>query len=222
MALDSGGPAGSGLPVVRPVGEAAREGLGAWGRRAELAWGVREEGGSPGKTPPRRCSLIGGEPTGMARTSGRGAQRLCRRAPGSRRWARGPVRGELSMWRAKADDGLAVLRWFRDGALCAADGALSRRNPLRQRGKRRGTTLLVGCGSSKQSGSTRSDSAQAHGLKGIAWVGWPIGGILGRSDMGLGRTVKGVGPFTLFLLFTSFPINSGARVLKIQITFLLS
>jgi hypothetical protein len=53
--------------------------------------------------------------------------------------------------RAKADSGLVVLRRFGDGALGATDGAPSRRNPCRHRGKRRGVALLVGCGSSKRS-----------------------------------------------------------------------
>jgi hypothetical protein len=60
------------------------------------------------------------------------------------------ARGELSTWRAKADDGLVVLRWFRDGALSAADGDPSRRNPDQHRGKRHGTTLLIGYGSIKR------------------------------------------------------------------------
>jgi hypothetical protein len=61
--------------------------------------------------------------------------------------------GELSTWRVKADGGLVVLRWFGGGVLCATDGAPSRRNPSRHRGKRRGMALLVGCGKSKQSGA---------------------------------------------------------------------
>jgi hypothetical protein len=61
------------------------------------------------------------------------------------------VGGELSTWRAKANDDLVVLRWFRNGTLSAADGDPSMRNPGRHRGKRCGTALLVGCGSSKRS-----------------------------------------------------------------------
>jgi hypothetical protein len=45
-----------------------------------------------------------------------------------------------------------VFQWFKDGVLSAMDGAPSRSNPDRHRGNRRGTALLVGCGSSKRSG----------------------------------------------------------------------
>jgi hypothetical protein len=68
--------------------------------------------------------------------------------------------GIRSTRRAKADGDLVVLRRFGDGALGAADGAPSRRNPCRHRGKRRGATLLVGCGSSKRSGGAGESKGQ--------------------------------------------------------------
>jgi hypothetical protein len=42
--------------------------------------------------------------------------------------------GKLPAWRAKEDDGLAVLWWFRDSTLGPANGAPSRRNPGWRRG----------------------------------------------------------------------------------------
>jgi hypothetical protein len=63
----------------------------------------------------------------------------------------------------EVDDGLVVLRWFRDGALRAADGAPSRRNPGQHRGKRCGTTLLFGCDSSKRSGGAGESEKAGKG-----------------------------------------------------------
>jgi hypothetical protein len=109
MAHDSGFPAGSNLPVVKPVGEAAREGLGARGGGA-LNWLE----GSERKEAHWGELLHGGTPAGMARTSGRCAQRLSQRALGSRRGARIVeghrimTGGELSMWMAKANGGLPL------------------------------------------------------------------------------------------------------------------
>jgi hypothetical protein len=73
------------------------------------------------------------------------------------------VGGIQSTRRAKADGGLVVLRRFGDGALGAADGAPSRRNPCRHRGKRCGAALLVGCGSSKRSGGAGESEGPGKG-----------------------------------------------------------
>jgi hypothetical protein len=106
MAHDSGGPAGSNLPVVKPVGEAAREGLGArGGGGAELAWGVGEEGGSLGRTPPWRHSSGDGSnewsmrPTVESESTGEPARSSYSwRAPNhDRRWAV-DVEGEGERW----------------------------------------------------------------------------------------------------------------------------
>jgi hypothetical protein len=73
------------------------------------------------------------------------------------------VGGIRSTRRAKADNGLVVLQRFRDGALGAADGDSSRRNPCRHRGKKHGAALLVGCGSSTRSGGAGESEGAGKG-----------------------------------------------------------
>jgi hypothetical protein len=106
--------------------------------------------------------------------------------------------GELSTWRVKADGGLVVLRWFGGGVLCATDGAPSRRNPSRHRGKRRGMALLVGCGKSKQSGAVerervgkgRGEEGKVGFTSALQWIEVRINA--GRHDsMGAGRETVG-------------------------------
>jgi hypothetical protein len=74
----------------------------------------------------------------LARMSGQCARWLSQRAPRSRSEAREggrvPHHGQrravkVEALTVKADDGLGVLRWSRDGALSPADGAPSWRNP---------------------------------------------------------------------------------------------
>jgi hypothetical protein len=81
--------------------------------------------------------------------------------------------------------------------------------------------------------------AENHGVVGThgrwrfgqgGWVPTPMArsdsapGACGEDNClgGPGRLVASWAGLTLFLLFTSFPINSKARVSKVQITFLLN
>jgi hypothetical protein len=58
---------------------------------------------------------------------------------------------------------LVGLYWFRYGVLGDADGALSRRNPGRHRGKRCGTALLFDYGSSKRGGGAGESKRAGKG-----------------------------------------------------------
>jgi hypothetical protein len=85
------------------------------------------------------------------------------------------VGGIRSTQRAKADDGLAVLRRFGDGALGAVNGAPSMRNLGRHRGKRHGAALLVSCGSSKRSGGAGESEGAGKGRREEGEMGFASG-----------------------------------------------
>jgi hypothetical protein len=80
MAACGGGPAGSGLPVVRVVGRTASS--------TRRQWGITFEGhkgrGLTGIVPPQQCVLNGGESASAGQTNGRGRRRRCRRRAGRR------------------------------------------------------------------------------------------------------------------------------------------